>query len=1146
MKLILLGVLLTAFLVACPDPPPPSTTHAPSASFSAPSSGAALAALVFDASNSSDPDKDTLTYSWDFGDGVRGGGVKIAHEFSSGASFTVKLTVSDGKLEDSKTQIIAVSSLPVPTKTVTLAGLIMDTLGAKLEGVKVEIVGGSSNTLSLADGTVSLAGVGVGVPLTIKLSKVGFAEQYKTLELPPNAVSADAYFSAELKAREAAQVLDSSAGGALTGKDAAKLELPANALVDSNGNPISGNVNVNLTPINVTDANGIKGFPGSFTGIKPNGNSSLIVSHGTTEYALEQGGQRLNLADGKQASIEIPMYTNANLDGSSIKIGDTIPLWSLNEKTGDWVQESTGTVQASSSNPSQLVLQAKVTHFSWWNADAPADDLGNPKPKCIPDPLVPGGGDHFNNATICNVFGDNARVRGRAGQRQQAVNPPAFRYSTTIPIQGGVPLKVPAGIDLIFKGYALNGTWSGQTTYRAPKNSSEEVLIKIQPISTNPGGNVEAISAPWNKDYAFNSSSQTDQFTFGIPASESRRITVSHGNGSTLEGTARVLNGTQIISSANFTASSSAIIRLDTSANTDYTLEVTGTKNLPGGYNLMLEKIGVLGSETLTLPFLKDVPQSGLNKGDVYRYTFTGQANDPISAMLRANSKYPLTLLHNNQILATGQQSVSINSLVTTRLTSLLPETGTYMLEVGDAAAYTLVLQNPKRITLDSSINLGVTEVFPYPSVVFEGSKDAVVNLGYVHTDPTTQALSLVTFTAPDGTNLLNSGDGLNNRLTRSLPATGLYTVDFDPIVKVNTFTANLTLSVSSVTQPTVAPFNTSLLGSLATAGAKKFYTLSLQAGDVIHVVGQSATTLVPVFWLRSPVAGKAFFDFSSGIVPEVSFGMNAGKQAQSKVFTVNQAGDYVLEVMSLNKGIGEHSTPSDFGDYSLVVQKLSPINLNLDTAQTLNTEPSDALLFLFNISKAGYYNLATLETTPTSGLTGAVYAPELRDSSGAIVMPTSNANNGALTQLQPGMYTATFQFFGGSFNAGDSSLRNFVVSAASVELPVTLNAGVGLDGLIDQFNEFDYFQTQITTSGQPFTVRVTTQNGLQASVSAYKLGTDFTLNNSAGTNCSLEVAANQSADCTFTPSSVGIYIVAIRRSSVSPIQTGGYHVQLP
>ena len=58
------------------------------------------------ASSSSDPDGDTLTYSWDFGDGTTGTGEILTHNYSNfpGDIATVTLTVSDGELSDSLTR----------------------------------------------------------------------------------------------------------------------------------------------------------------------------------------------------------------------------------------------------------------------------------------------------------------------------------------------------------------------------------------------------------------------------------------------------------------------------------------------------------------------------------------------------------------------------------------------------------------------------------------------------------------------------------------------------------------------------------------------------------------------------------------------------------------------------------------------------------------------------------------------------------------------------------------------------------------------------------------------------------------------------------------------------------------------------------
>ena len=52
--------------------------------------------VSFDASQSSDPDGDTLTYRWDFGDEQRGDGAVVQHRYANRGDYPVTVTVDDG------------------------------------------------------------------------------------------------------------------------------------------------------------------------------------------------------------------------------------------------------------------------------------------------------------------------------------------------------------------------------------------------------------------------------------------------------------------------------------------------------------------------------------------------------------------------------------------------------------------------------------------------------------------------------------------------------------------------------------------------------------------------------------------------------------------------------------------------------------------------------------------------------------------------------------------------------------------------------------------------------------------------------------------------------------------------------------------
>jgi len=69
----------------------------PVADAGGPYAGTEDIAVSFDGSLSSDPDGDTMSYMWDFGDGVKGAGATPSHTYTAGGTYTVTLVINDGK-----------------------------------------------------------------------------------------------------------------------------------------------------------------------------------------------------------------------------------------------------------------------------------------------------------------------------------------------------------------------------------------------------------------------------------------------------------------------------------------------------------------------------------------------------------------------------------------------------------------------------------------------------------------------------------------------------------------------------------------------------------------------------------------------------------------------------------------------------------------------------------------------------------------------------------------------------------------------------------------------------------------------------------------------------------------------------------------
>jgi PKD repeat protein len=78
--------------------------------------------VQFDGTGSSDPDGDSLTYAWDFGDGALGTGSEPVHAYSDNGIYSVVLTVDDGNGgSHSDTMQVVVANVN-PTATLSNSG----------------------------------------------------------------------------------------------------------------------------------------------------------------------------------------------------------------------------------------------------------------------------------------------------------------------------------------------------------------------------------------------------------------------------------------------------------------------------------------------------------------------------------------------------------------------------------------------------------------------------------------------------------------------------------------------------------------------------------------------------------------------------------------------------------------------------------------------------------------------------------------------------------------------------------------------------------------------------------------------------------------------------------------------------------------
>ena len=148
------------------------------------------------------------------------------------------------------------------------------------------------------------------------------------------------------------------------------------AYIDTNGDPYTGSVNVIMNYLDPLDARINDMMPGMLYGQDRLGDEAALETYGMISVELRGGGEKINIDPNTPAEITFPVPSS--LHGPA---PDIIPLWSFDEEAGYWIEEGSAVFNGTS-------YIAEVTHFSFWNCDAPfrvvdfcirvTDENGNP------------------------------------------------------------------------------------------------------------------------------------------------------------------------------------------------------------------------------------------------------------------------------------------------------------------------------------------------------------------------------------------------------------------------------------------------------------------------------------------------------------------------------------------------------------------------------------------------------------------------------------------------------------------------------------------------------------------------------------------------------------------------------------------------
>ncbi len=233
-------------------------------------------------------------------------------------------------------------------------GLILDTSGNPVANALVQI--GSSSAQTNTNGSFSITNAPVKERFAhVKVTKTGFINGSRVL-VP---TSGDNRLNIMLIPNTPTATVASGANSEVSLPNGTKVKFDG-SFKDANGNPYSGSVQVGLYHLKPSDTYLGELMPGSLLASSTAGEARVLETFGMLHVELTgSGGQKLNLANGHTAEISL------DIDATQLSSSPAaIPLWSFDEENGIWKEEGSATRVGNK-------YVGNVSHFSWWNCDAP-------------------------------------------------------------------------------------------------------------------------------------------------------------------------------------------------------------------------------------------------------------------------------------------------------------------------------------------------------------------------------------------------------------------------------------------------------------------------------------------------------------------------------------------------------------------------------------------------------------------------------------------------------------------------------------------------------------------------------------------------------------------------------------------------------
>jgi len=187
-------------------------------------------------------------------------------------------------------------------------------------------------------------------------------------------------------------------------QDQVVITLPAGAVTGGDANST-----LSLTYGDPSSERGQAIFPGDYFATNDISQSSDILLESIAFFDISvsdaSGNDLSQLTEPAQVSLRLPaIYQTGGMQAGKYQANDTIPWWSYNEQQGTWLREDAQPDTPAIDNAlitevdGELFASAAVTHFSWWNVDAPMDDQA-----CFTVQVLDGDGQPMPNMSVLAI-----------------------------------------------------------------------------------------------------------------------------------------------------------------------------------------------------------------------------------------------------------------------------------------------------------------------------------------------------------------------------------------------------------------------------------------------------------------------------------------------------------------------------------------------------------------------------------------------------------------------------------------------------------------------------------------------------------------------------------------------------------------------